>query len=151
MKEFKQKVAGEVNEAELKKKNEELKAEMQTLMEDNKKNSEEIEVKIKEKQKSSEAVQEKLKTMMQTRFEELISDSTKEKKTQIELLQKEQEMKAQIQMYESNFDQLNDSLRKSGQVFSRLKKELKKVLVFRFLKQSRKRRCRRTWRCSGQS
>ena len=126
VREFKQKVSGEVNEEALKKKNEELKGEMQKMVEENKKKSEEIEQKIKEKQKSSEGVQEKLKNMMQSKLEELLSDSTREKKAQIELIQKEQELKAQIQMYESNFDQLNDSIKKSGKVFSQLKKEIKK-------------------------
>ena len=127
VKEFKAKVSGEMNEEELKKKNLELKAELQKIMDDNKKRSEEIEQKIKEKQKSTETVQERLKAMMQSKLEELMSDSASEKKKQIDLMQKEQEMKAQIQMYESNFDQLNDSLKKSGKVFSQLKKELKKV------------------------
>ena len=127
VKEFKAKVSGEMNEEELKKKNLELKAELQKIMDDNKKRSEEIEQKIKEKQKSTETVQERLKAMMQSKLEELMSDSASEKKKQIDLMQKEQEMKAQIQMNESNFDQLNDSLKKSGKVFSQLKKELKKV------------------------
>lgn len=119
-----------MNEEELKKKNVELKAEMQKMMDENKKKSEEIELKIKEKQKNSEVVQERLKTMMQTKLEALLTDSTKEKQRQIELMQKEQELKAQITMYDSNFDQLDDSIKKSGKVFSQLKKEIKKVPFF---------------------
>lgn len=118
-----------MNEEELKKKNAELKGEMQKIMEDNKKKSEELEQRIKEKQKTSEAVQEKLKALMQSKFEELLSDSAKEKKSQVELMQREQEIQAQIRMYEDNFDQLEDSMKKSGKVFSQLKKELKKVGV----------------------
>ncbi len=135
IKDFKAKVSGEVNEDELKAKNAALKAEMQKIMEDNKKHTEELEQKIKEKQKNSEAVQEKLKAMMQSKFEELLADSTKEKKTQIELVQKEQELKAQISMYETNFEQLDDSIKKSGSVFSQFKKELKKVWFIKSTKQ----------------
>ena len=124
---LKKKVEGESNEEELKKTNAELKAEMQKVMDENKKKTEEIEQKIKDKQKSSEEVQERLKTMMQTKLEQLLSDSTKEKQTQISLIQKETELKAQIQMYSSNFDQLEDSIKKSGKVFAQLKRELKKV------------------------
>eukprot|EP00826_Nyctotherus_ovalis_P060739 TRINITY_DN8554_c0_g7_i5.p2 TRINITY_DN8554_c0_g7~~TRINITY_DN8554_c0_g7_i5.p2 ORF type:complete len:167 (+),score=97.70 TRINITY_DN8554_c0_g7_i5:354-854(+) len=127
VKKFKVKASEEMNEEELKKKNEELKAEMQQIMDDNKKNTEELEQKIKEKQKNSEAVQEKFKAMIQSKFEEALSESTKEKKEYIRLAQKEQELTAQISMYENNFDQLNDSIRKSGSVFSQFKRELKKV------------------------
>eukprot|EP00826_Nyctotherus_ovalis_P060738 TRINITY_DN8554_c0_g7_i4.p2 TRINITY_DN8554_c0_g7~~TRINITY_DN8554_c0_g7_i4.p2 ORF type:complete len:219 (+),score=124.83 TRINITY_DN8554_c0_g7_i4:354-1010(+) len=126
VKKFKVKASEEMNEEELKKKNEELKAEMQQIMDDNKKNTEELEQKIKEKQKNSEAVQEKFKAMIQSKFEEALSESTKEKKEYIRLAQKEQELTAQISMYENNFDQLNDSIRKSGSVFSQFKRELKK-------------------------
>jgi hypothetical protein len=129
VKELKEKVSKDMNEEELKKKNVELKAEMQKMMDENKKKSEEIELKIKEKQKNSEVVQERLKTMMQTKLETLLTDSTKEKQRQIELMQKEQELKAQITMYDSNFDQLDDSIKKSGKVFSQLKKEIKKVRI----------------------
>ena len=128
IKEFKAKVSGEVNEEDLKKKNTELKAEMQKIMEDNKKHTEELEQKIKEKQKNSEAVQEKLKVMMQAKFDELLSDSTKEKKIQLELMQKEQELKTQISMYETNFEQLEESIKKSSSVFSQFRKEIRKVL-----------------------
>ena len=125
--EFRQKMSSETTEEQLKKRNDELKAEMQKVIDDNKKKSEEIEQRIQEKQKSTDNVQEKLKTMMQSKLEQLLTDSTNEKKHQIELLQKEQEIKAQIQMYSNNFDQLDDSLKKSTKVFSQLKKELKKV------------------------
>lgn len=128
IKKFKQKASDELNEEELKKKNEELKAEMNGIMEDNKKHTEELEQRIKEKQKNSEAVQEKFQAMIQSKFEEALGESTKEKKEFIKLSQKEQELTAQINMYENNFDQLNDSIRKSGNVFSQFKRELKKVV-----------------------
>nr|CAI84885.1 Hypothetical 06 [Nyctotherus ovalis] len=64
--------------------------------------------------------------MIQSKFEEALSESTKEKKEYIRLAQKEQELTAQISMYENNFDRLNDSIRKSGSVFSQFKRELKK-------------------------
>lgn len=116
-----------MNEEELKKRNDELKAELQKIMDENKKKNEEIETRIKEKQKGSENVEEKLKSMMQTKLDQLLSDSTKEKKKQMELMQKEQELKLQIQTYEKNFDQLDDSIKKSTKVFSNIKREIKKV------------------------
>ena len=126
---FRAKATKEVNEEELKKRNAELRAEMQGLMEENKKKSEEIEEKIKEKQKSSEQVQERLKTMMQTKLDQLLTESTKEKTIQIALMQKEQEIKTQIQLYANNFDELDESLKKSGKVFSQLKREIKKAHI----------------------
>jgi len=129
IKEFKAKVKGDVSEEDLKKRNTALRDDLQKLMDENKKNSEELEKKIKEKQKTSEAVQEKIKTMMHTRFEEILTESTNEKKLQIELIQKESELTNQIKMYETNFDQLNESIKKSGSVFSQFKKELRKVFL----------------------
>ncbi len=125
--EFREKATKEVNEEELKKKNAELRAEMQNLMEENKKKSEEIDEKIKERQKNSEQIQDRLKTMMQSRIDQMLTESTKEKTAQITLMQKEQELKAQIQLYAKNFDELDDSLKKSGKVFTQLKREIKKV------------------------
>ena len=125
--EFREKANKEINEEELKKKNAELRAEMQTLMEENKKKSEEIDEKIKERQKNSEQVQERLKTMMQGKIDQMLAESTKEKTTQITLLQQEQELKAQIQLYAKNFDELDDSIKKSGKVFTQLKREIKKA------------------------
>jgi hypothetical protein len=127
--EFREKATKEVNEEELKKKNAELRAEMQNLMEENKKKSEEIDEKIKERQKNSEQIQDRLKTMMQSRIDQMLTESTKEKTAQITLMQKEQELKAQIQLYAKNFDELDDSLKKSGKVFAQLKREIKKVAM----------------------
>jgi len=126
----KQKAADDMNEEELKKKNQELKAEMQMIMDDNKKRTEEFEERIKENQKNSEAAQIKFKLMMQEKFEKALGESRKENKEHIQLVQKQQELVAQIRMYEDNFDQFNDSIRKSANVFPQFKRELKKVIFY---------------------
>ena len=136
IKDFKEKMRGEVSEEELKKKNDELKAEGERIMEENKQHTAEIEKRIQEKQKNSEAAQERFKAMIQGKFEEAMSASAKEKKTFIELTQKEQQVTAEISMYENNFESINDSIRKSGSVFGQFKKELKKVLCSFILQKS---------------